>query len=385
MLRRKSITILSAGLLLVTAIVAGCSPAPLTDVHQILDNAVTRMTPDSNVMATTSPGGIESFHFVLDAGGQFLIGIPTTTASPTPIATASPSAGASSSPSTSPSASASATVGPASPTPLSSAAAAASASAAAAYASASAASASASASAASASAAAASAATVAAEASASAAAASAEASAAAAALVSPTPSPTPYYTALPFGLKDAHAEGDIDLVNKAAHITGWMPTIPGVSGEIVVVDPYCFSRGYGQTQYTVGYSSALPIDPATTSGAYYIVLQALSIAADKNLSPVLVGTEQEPYGAAYHIRVDVSPSVANDKLASSGQLLGAGTLNLWILQDGFWLERMEFTTTDPSAGAAAVRIVFSNYNNVEPIAYPPDKQIYQSTAPSTTP
>jgi hypothetical protein len=374
-LRRKSITMLAAGLLSVTAIVAGCNPAPLTDVHQILANAVTAMTPNSNVLATTGPGKIESFHFVLDAGGQFLVGIPTTTLAPSPPATASPSASPTASPTTSPSVAASA----ASATPLSSAAASASASAAAAYASASA-------SAGVASAAAASASALIAESSASAAAASAAASASAAAQASPTPTPTPYYTALPFGLKDAHAEGDVDLFHQAAHITGWMPSIPGVSGEIIVVDPYVFSRGYGETQYQVGYSSSLPINPATPTGAYYIIEQVLNIAADSSLSPVLVGTEQEPYGAAYHIRVQVTPNVANDKLAASGRLLGTGELNLWILQDGFWLERMEFSTTDPSAGAAAIRIVFSSFNNVPSIDVPPDKQIFAgSPSPSTAP
>jgi hypothetical protein len=374
-LRRKSITFLAAGLLSVTAVVAGCNPAPLTDVHQILANAVTAMTPNSNVLATTGPGKIESFHFVLDAGGQFLVGIATTTPTPSPLATESPST----SPSAVATASPSATPSPASPTPLSSAAASASASAAAAYSSASA-------SAAVASAAAASASAVAAESSASAAAASAAASASAAAAVSPTPSPTPYYTALPFGLKDAHAEGDIDLFHQAARITGWMPSIAGISGEILVVDPYLFTRTYGQTQYQVGYSSSLPINPATPTGAYYIIEQILKIASDSSVSPVLVGTEQEPYGAAYHVRVQITPNVANDKLGASGQLLGTGELNLWILQDGFWLERMEFSTSDPTAGAAAIRIVFSNFNRVSAIDIPPDKQIlFDSASPSVSP
>jgi hypothetical protein len=370
-LRRKSITTLAVGLLSVTAVAAGCSSAPLTDVHQVLANAVTAMTPDSNVMATVGPGKLESFHFVLDAGGQFLLGVATTTPTPSPIATASPSASPTASP----------TASPASPSPLTSAEAEASATAAALYASASASSAVASSSASAA-------VQSAAVASASAAAASAYASAVAAASVAPTPTPTPYYTALPFGLKDAHAEGDIDLYHQAAHITGWMPTIAGMSGEMIVIDPYLFSRGYGETQYQVGYASSLPINPATPSGAYYIIEQILKIASDSSVSPVLVGTEDEPYGKAYHVRVQITPSAANDKLAASGQLLGSGQLDLWILQDGFWLERMEFATSDPSAGAAAVRIVFSNFNKVAEINYPPDKQIFTGTASpsaSTTP
>jgi len=141
-----------------------------------------------------------------------------------------------------------------------------------------------------------------------------------------------------------------------------------------------YTRGYGQTQYQLGYDSGLPINPAVPSGVAYVLNQILNIAADSRLSPVLVGTEQEPYGAAYHIRVDVTPTVANDSLAASGQLVGTGTLNLWILQNGFWLERLEFSTSDPSAGAAAIRIVMSNFNGVQPILPPPDAQIFTETA-----
>ena len=100
------------------------------------------------------------------------------------------------------------------------------------------------------------------------------------------------------------------------------------------------------------------------------------------MSPVLVGTEQEPYGAAYHIRVDLTPSVVNDKLGAAGHSFGTGTLNLWILQNGFYVERMEFSSADPSAGAAAIRLVLSNFNNVSPIEVPPASQIDTGVAPS---
>ena len=366
MLRRKSNTLLAACLVSLAAVSAGCGSTPLTDARQILQNAVTAMTPDSNVMATPGPGKLESLHFVVDAGGQFTMGIPGT--APTPVTSPSPSPSAAASPSASMSA------GPTpSPSPLSSAEASASAAVASAVASAAAASASASAVASATTASAASA-------SASAAEASASASAVVAASASPTPTPTPYFTVLPFSLSQAHAEGDVDLVNKTAHIVGWMPSVAGLSGELIIVDPYMYTRGYGQTQYQLGYDSGLPINPAVPSGVAYVLNQILNIAADSRLSPVLVGTEQEPYGAAYHIRVDVTPTVANDSLAASGQLVGTGTLNLWILQNGFWLERLEFSTSDPSAGAAAIRIVMSNFNGVQPILPPPDAQIFTETA-----
>jgi hypothetical protein len=158
-----------------------------------------------------------------------------------------------------------------------------------------------------------------------------------------------------------------------------------MSGELIVMDPYTYSRFPGANKYTLGQDSDLAINPALPSGAVYLVQQIIAIAADSRLSPVLVGTEQEPTGAAYHIRVDLTPDVVNDKLGSSGHAYGTGTLNLWILHDGFFVERMVFSSSDPSFGAAAVQIVMSNFNNVAPIEAPPGIQVEEPSSASTAP
>jgi hypothetical protein len=36
---------------------------------------------------------------------------------------------------------------------------------------------------------------------------------------------------------------------------------------------------------------------------------------------------------------------------------------------------MEYKTSDPNAGAAAIRLVLSNWNEVSPIAPPPENQV----------
>jgi len=170
-----------------------------------------------------------------------------------------------------------------------------------------------------------------------------------------------------------------------AHVIGALPGLPDLSGELIVVSPYTYSRVPGAAKYTSGQDSSLALNPALPSGPAYLVQQIVAIAADSRLSPVLVGTEQEPTGAAYHIRVDLTPDVVNDKLGSSGHAFGTGTLDLWILHDGFYVERMVFSTSDPSFGAAAVQIVMSNFNNVAPIEAPPAGQIEDASVPSTTP
>lgn len=173
------------------------------------------------------------------------------------------------------------------------------------------------------------------------------------------------------------ADGDIDFANKAAHIVGGMPGLPGVSGELIIIDPYSYFRAYGQTAFTGGDDSSLPLNPALASGPLYIVQQIVAVADDPGLNPVLVGTEQEASGSCYHIRVDVSQKALNSTLSSQPavQALGSGELDLWITYGDFQLERMEYKTSDPNAGAAAIRLVLSNWNEVSPIAPPPENQV----------
>ena len=72
MSRRNSLAITAAGILAVVALLAGCVPAPLTDVHKILTNA----------QATIKV--LQSVHFRLDAGGQYVVDLEAA-ATPAPI------------------------------------------------------------------------------------------------------------------------------------------------------------------------------------------------------------------------------------------------------------------------------------------------------------
>src|ERR1035437_3845332 len=83
---RKSFATTAAGLLAVVALVAGCSSTPLTDPRKILSNAKAIFDV------------LNSAHFHLEAGGQFMYGspaaTPTPTIAPTAVPTIEPSASA---------------------------------------------------------------------------------------------------------------------------------------------------------------------------------------------------------------------------------------------------------------------------------------------------
>ena len=173
------------------------------------------------------------------------------------------------------------------------------------------------------------------------------------------------------------ADGDIDFANSDAHVTGGLPGLPGLSGEMIVTGDFAYIRGYGATQYTESTSSTLSINPALSGQSLYFIEQIVAAASDTSLSPVLVGMESEPGGQSYHIRVAVTQAALAAKLSNIPNIQdkGSGQLDLWITQNDFQLERLEFTTSDPAAGAAAVRLVLSHWNSVGEIDAPPQNQV----------
>ena len=344
MFLRRSIAAAAGSLVVIVALVAGCTTAaPLTDAHQILDKSVAAMAK------------VQSVHFELTAIGQFVFGIDNSTPSPGPSDTASPV------PSASDTASPSATASPtASASPAPSASAAASGSPKASGSAAVTASAKASASVAP----------------------TPTATPTATPTPSPSPSPTPYVSPTPTSepapipLDGTIASGDLDLANAAAHITGTLPGLPNFAGEILVVGANAYMRAPGQPKYTTDAVTNLPMNPADKSGgpAAY-VLTILTAAADKSLKPHLLGTVQEAGGMAYHIRVVATPDVVMKDTGLGGETVGNSTVELWILEGSFLVERMELYTSDPKAGSAAIRLVLSQYNAIGEIKAPVAGQV----------
>ncbi len=336
MFLRRSIAAAAGSLVVIVALVAGCTTAaPLTDAHQILDKSVAAMA------------NVQSVHFELTAIGQFVFGIDNSTPSPGPSDTASPvpSASATASPSPTPS-----PAPTASPTASGSAAASGSP--------------------------------------------KASGSAKASASVGPTPtptatptpspspiptpsaSPTPTGEPAPIPLDGTTASGDLDLANATAHITGTLPGLPNFAGEMLVVGANSYMRAPGESKYTADATTNLPMNPADKSaGPSAYVLTILSAAADKSLKPQLLGTVQEAGGMAYHIRVVATPDVVKKDTGLGGESVGNSTVELWILEGSFFVERMELYTSDPKAGSAAIRLVLSQFNAIGAIKAPAAGQV----------
>jgi hypothetical protein len=182
---------------------------------------------------------------------------------------------------------------------------------------------------------------------------------------------------VPVSLAGLNASGDIDLAKKAAKLQGQLPGLPGAAGEIIIANDYAYIRQPGDSKYSAAAAAnafANFPNPADPAGVAADVIGFVQIAADSRLKPQLIGTENVVGQETYHIRVNVDPSVANAVLNGAGSALGSGQLDLWIMQSDFHVAVMEFRTSDPKAGAAAFRLVLTNYGESLNIQAPPISQ-----------
>ena len=168
------------------------------------------------------------------------------------------------------------------------------------------------------------------------------------------------------------------------HFTGAIPSLPDFSGEWLIVNNMAYTRMPGDKKYLGQTESNLTsFDPLVTPLA--IISAGLAAANDKRLSPELLGMEDVQGNTCYHIRVQMTPQVMNEKLLLGGTAFGNGTADLWITKDGFNLAELQFSGAAPTTGGMTIRVVFSNWDNVDPISPPDPSQFNIQGIPTDSP
>jgi hypothetical protein len=172
-------------------------------------------------------------------------------------------------------------------------------------------------------------------------------------------------------LDGAQAVGDIDLANKAAHVTGTLPTVPDIAGEVIVYKGYAYSRTPGQTKYTFGADTSLALNPADSAGPPITWIKGILLIADADsVTPTLLGDSEEPGGTAYHIQVYATPALVKADFLLQGDGVGNAKVDLWIRHGDYRLLRMEVHTNDSLAGPGVVRLVLTKHDAIDAITAP---------------
>jgi hypothetical protein len=230
-------------------------------------------------------------------------------------------------------------------------------------------------------------------------------------------------------LTGVQVSGDIDYANQAAHVIGTVPGVQGYAGEILVVGGSAYIRTPGQDKYTQDDPNNIYMNPGNTSnGPAGIFKTILGIVAESSVSaamsatppvataspstaasasasasgsatptpeitasptlpayqldPKLIGVDNTAGGPSYHIQVLIPPYFVANQLGLAGDHPGMTTIDLWVFQSSFLIQRVEMRTTELNGQNGAFRLVLSEYNNITPIVAPLPGQI---ASPSVQP
>ena len=187
-------------------------------------------------------------------------------------------------------------------------------------------------------------------------------------------------------LDGLNVSGDMDIAHSSAHIVGTLPTTPDLAGELIEVNGAAWTRLPGQARFQTATLTAF--DPFMQQyGVMPLFMAVMNVAAEKSLTPKLLGVEEQQGGPAYHIQVQGSYA-ALAKLDFGGLLLtgpdlALATIDLWINTGTFFVSRVEVHANSTKPGAA-VRLLITDYNDIAPIE-PPAANNIQTPAPLSAP
>ncbi len=196
-----------------------------------------------------------------------------------------------------------------------------------------------------------------------------------------------------FDLAGTTLEGDVDVKKQAADLKFSMPSLLGLSGEIIVVDGYSYTKislqgdKYSKSKLSdltgslpVSVPSAMPSPGALTDEVAQLrdALQAMGVTTTMKGEDTIDGK------AAYHVEVGLPLSTINTLLASeggdsaAGMKLDSAAIDFWIYKDGLLPAKFELQGSAASLGSLDVVITITAYNQAVTISAPSADQIQAS-------
>ena len=197
-------------------------------------------------------------------------------------------------------------------------------------------------------------------------------------------------TATPLDLAGTTADLDLDIANKAVHVAAAMPSLLGVTLDVIVLggDTYTKVSLLGpkyKKSSTAALASLVPASAgAIASGSVtdpQVILGEVKSALDKLATPPVKGPD-EKCGDQDCYKVTVAITAAD--LTSAGQALGTtvaatGNVDVWVRKNDLVPAKALLTVNAGDQGSLSVTLTVSNVNSAVTIAAPPADQI--DTAP----
>ena len=179
--------------------------------------------------------------------------------------------------------------------------------------------------------------------------------------------------------------GDFDIQKQAFHVAASMPTLMGLSADIIQVDGYQYTKiSLAGTKYTKSPASTLPIASAAPSATLDIsgTVNSLKTSLDAaGVTATLVGRDKVDGRDAYHVSVSVPKDLINQQMgalgggAASGISIDTATLDYWVYVDSLNPAKMELKASSATVGNLTVTLTLTKYNQPVTIKAPADSEI----------
>ena len=181
------------------------------------------------------------------------------------------------------------------------------------------------------------------------------------------------------------ASGDLDIQKRAFHASASMPTLLGLSADIIQVDGYQYTKiSLAGTKYTKSPASTLPIASAAPGASLDISGAVTSLKSSLDASgakATLVGRESVDGRDAYHVSVTVPKDLLNQEVGTLAGSAGAGvsidtaSLDYWVYVDSLNPAKIEIKASSATVGNLTLTLTLTKYNQSVIIKAPPDGEI----------
>ncbi len=182
--------------------------------------------------------------------------------------------------------------------------------------------------------------------------------------------------------------GDIDIQKRAFHVAASMPTLLGLTADIIQVDGFQYTKiSLVGTKYTKSPATTLPIPTAAPSASLDISSTVASLKSSLTAAGVtatLVGREQVDGRDAYHVSISLPKDLINQQIGAlvgsttSGISIDSLSLNYWVYVDSLNPAKMELKASSATVGNLTVTLTLTKYNQPVTIKAPADSEIQAS-------
>jgi hypothetical protein len=190
-----------------------------------------------------------------------------------------------------------------------------------------------------------------------------------------------------FDLTGTNVEGDVDVKKQAADLKFAMPGLLSLSGEVIVIDGYAYTKislqGDKFTKSKLSdLTGGLPVSvPSAMPSAGAVVDQVAALRKsmqDAGVTMTMKGDDKIDGKDAYHVEVGLPMDKINTLLASgaaNAPKLDSANVDAWFYKDDSLPAKVEIKGASSTIGNLDMVMTMTGYNKAVTIAAPSADQI----------